>query len=230
LSPHTAKDFVIVVKKPVEVPALADAIRTKKTTIYKLRKVCAVITEANSKDWIDLATECSTRVVEKAVAMSKPREAVSETMTYVSEDVLEFKLAVSERWSTLLKETKDLMSQKMKRAVSSEDALQELMRLYCEKENPVKKAERALLRTPRKARAANRRTRYRNARVEHEVNLRDQGQCTHKDAAGRRCETKRWLEKHHVIEFANGGDHSVGNLVTLCAAHHRNLHRTGSVT
>lgn len=103
LSPQTAKDFITVVRKSLEVPELADAIRSTKTTISKARKVCPVLTSDNAHEWIALACECSTRVVEKAVAQAKPREAVRESMTYVSSDVLEFKLAVSEEWESLLK-------------------------------------------------------------------------------------------------------------------------------
>jgi hypothetical protein len=255
LSPSTASDFVTVVRKSLEVEELATAIRSKKTTIYKARKICPVLTDKNTKGWIDLACECPTRIVEKAVAQAKPREAIQESMKYVSYDTLEFKLAVSEEWEALLKRTKDLMSQKHQRAVSSEEALQTLMQSYCEKEDPVRKAERAMTQAMKRAvkRAATRslnqmatsemtgevdqslpaslessapsRSRYRISLIEHEVNLRDEGRCTHIEKTGERCEERRWLEKHHLIPFAEGGEHSAENLVTLCSAHHRMRHR-----
>jgi hypothetical protein len=249
MSPHVATDFVTVIRRAIEVPAVAEAIRSKKTTVYKLRKVCAVITNANSKDWIDLASECSTRIVERAVAMARPRESVVESVKYISGDVLEFKLAVSEEWDALLKRTKDLMSQKQSRAISSEEALHKLMENYCAKEDPIAKAERWERRSRNVEKVgrglksksglnesgkvgcrnldrnvARDRTRYREARIEHAVNLRDRGQCTHVGKDGRRCETRRWLRKHHIVEFAEGGDHSAENLTTLCGAHHRLRH------
>lgn len=284
LSPSTASDFVTVVRKSLEVEELATAIRSKRTTIYKARKICPVLTEKNAKGWIDLACECPTRIVEKAVAQARPREAIQESMKYVSCDTLEFKLAVSEEWEALLKQTKDLMSQKHRRAVSSEEALQALMQSYCEKEDPVRKAERAVKRAATRSlnqmttskmtgevdrslpaspadlvaeRTKNQdavlvmhqevalvaesqmpssqafalessappRSRYRLSLIEHEVNLRDQGRCVHVDQAGERCKERRWLEKHHLIPFAEGGEHTKENLVTLCSAHHRMWHR-----
>jgi hypothetical protein len=230
LSPSISKDLITVVNKSIEVPALAEAIRSGRTSISKARKICSVLTKDSTDEWIALATECSARVVEKAVAMANPRVAVRESMKYVGVDTLEFKLAVSEDWEALLRQTKDLLSQKQNRAVSSEEALFQLMQKFCEKENPVQKAERALDRPTKAMRETNRRTRYRSARVEHEVNLRDGGQCVHVHADGSRCEAKRWLQKHHVTEFANGGEHSVENLVTLCGAHHRARHQFSFVT
>ncbi|MES2854673.1 MAG: hypothetical protein V4692_02365, partial [Bdellovibrionota bacterium] len=123
LSTHVAKDFITVVRASAKVPALAAAIRSQKLTVSKARKICPVITDANFKEWIDLATHCSARVVEKAVALEKPKESVIERMNYISGDTLEFKLAVSEEWAELLASTKDLLSQKLQRAVSSEEAL-----------------------------------------------------------------------------------------------------------
>jgi hypothetical protein len=216
-------------------------VREKKVTISKARKICPVLTNDNAKEWLDLAQECSCRVIEKAVASVRPREAVHESMKYVAEDTLEFKLAVDEEWEALLNETKDLMSQQASCAVSSEEALRDLMKKFCQKENPVRKAERASASSTTCARgttragrttlarrttsgASGRRTRYRPAYVEHKVNLRDQNRCAHIHANGKRCEQTRWLEKHHLKTFAEGGDHTSENLVTLCWAHHKIRH------
>jgi hypothetical protein len=48
---------------------------------------------------------------------------------------------------------------------------------------------------------------------------RDGGQCTFRDKLGRRCSARDRLEFHHVVPFARGGDHSVGNVRLLCAQH-----------
>ncbi|MEK7356975.1 MAG: hypothetical protein AAB250_11030, partial [Bdellovibrionota bacterium] len=184
LSKHTANDFCTVVRKSLEVPELATAIRSKKLTVSKARKICPVIDESNHQEWLDLAESCSCRIVEKAVAMAKPRTAVAESIKYVSGDVLELKMAVSEEWTELLTRTKDLMSQKKKRAVSSEEALFMLMSDHCRKNDPVKKAERAMNRAAKSQMPAaevpdKARSRYRPATVEHIVDLRDQNRCTH---------------------------------------------------
>ena len=62
------------------------------------------------------------------------------------------------------------------------------------------------------------------AAVLHQVRLRDQGRCTDTRPDGRRCDRSRWIEVHHRKPVREGGDNSLGNLVTLCATHHRRQH------
>ncbi len=249
LSPSVARDFITVVRRSLEVPDLAAAVRSKQVTIFKAKKICSVLNSANFKEWIELAATCSARIVEKAVAQANPREAVTESIVYASEDRLEIKLGVSEEWVDLLKMTKDRLSQKLKRAVSTEEALYILMSEAHRKNDPFEKAMRAedkklrigervsRLKAQRpisektssghcavtvKPRCSS--ARYRPAEIEHAVNLRDQNQCAYIDARGNHCESKRWLHKHHVHHFADGGSHSAENLETLCSAHHKIRH------
>ena len=240
LSPQITKDFMCVIRKSFEVPELASAVRSKRLTISKARKICSVITADDYKQWIELAESCSCRVIEKAVAAANPKAAIFESIKYVSKDVLEFKLGVTEEWADLLKQTKDLLSQKFKRAISSEEALLMLMADYCKTNDPVAKAIRAkqrnqsrelafdvneLLRGGKHSqRLARHRPRDIPSAVAHSVNMRDKGQCTYLDARGKRCDSRRWLHLHHVNEFANGGGHEVDNLETLCSAHHKSRH------
>lgn len=249
LSRHTAYNFIDVVRKSREVPALGEAVLSGRTTVSKARKVCSVITPENAKEWIDLTVHCSTRVVEKAVAQANPRAAIYETMEYVSGDTLEFKLAVSEEWSELLVEVKDLLSQKECRAVSSEEALFAVMQEFKRRRDPVEKAKRVEARRQRRSnlvspartagegsevstddsssdgRLALSRSRYVPSRVVHAVNLRDGGKCTFVDRRGKRCSSKRWIQRHHKEHFTYGGEHTAENLQTLCWAHHCMEHR-----
>ena len=254
LSRDAAYDLITVVRKSREVPDLKQAVLLEQISISKARRIASVITENNAHLWIDLAKHSSSRVVEKAVAQANPRSVVCEKVSYVSEDVLQFQLAVSESWSTLLNEIKDLMSQKEKRAVSSEEALFMLMSDYKRKHDPVLKAERAqnkaervtnkssskhrktacetihIVSTDQKvASEAMRVTSIRNRRIPqaqvHRLHLRDRNQCSFTDRHGKRCSQKRWLQKHHVVHFADGGTHGAENLQTLCWAHHAMTHR-----
>jgi hypothetical protein len=63
-----------------------------------------------------------------------------------------------------------------------------------------------------------------SAAIIHEVNRRDGGQCTYVSPDGRRCECNRFLHLHHVKPVVQGGENTVENLTTLCAAHHRLIH------
>ena len=60
--------------------------------------------------------------------------------------------------------------------------------------------------------------------VQHEVRLRDQGQCIYVDLHGPRCVNKRWVEPHHIKHRKEGGRNTTENLVTLCSTHHRGEH------
>ncbi|GGI09175.1 HNH endonuclease [Egicoccus halophilus] len=50
--------------------------------------------------------------------------------------------------------------------------------------------------------------------------LRDAGRCRFPG-----CVSRRNLHVHHVLHWADGGPTERANLVTLCAFHHRHLHR-----
>ena len=59
--------------------------------------------------------------------------------------------------------------------------------------------------------------------LKHEVALRDSAQCA-VVAAGARCVQTRWLDVHHVIPRAEGGENALENLKTVCTSHHRMIH------
>ncbi|MDR3608501.1 MAG: HNH endonuclease signature motif containing protein [Oligoflexia bacterium] len=61
------------------------------------------------------------------------------------------------------------------------------------------------------------------AAVLHQVNLRDQGRCTHV-TNGKRCNQARWTEIHHKIPVSQGGPNTPENLITLCSTHHQLQH------
>jgi hypothetical protein len=48
---------------------------------------------------------------------------------------------------------------------------------------------------------------------------RDGEQCTFRDRHGRRCPARERIEFHHVIPFAQGGDHGVANVRLACSMH-----------
>ena len=61
------------------------------------------------------------------------------------------------------------------------------------------------------------------AAVRRAVHERDEGRCRFVDEQGRRCTARARLELHHRQPFALGGDHSPGNIATLCRVHNRYL-------
>jgi hypothetical protein len=57
------------------------------------------------------------------------------------------------------------------------------------------------------------------AEVKRAVFVRDLGRCAFVGASGRRCDTRAFLEFHHVRPFADGGGATVGNIELRCRRH-----------
>jgi len=57
------------------------------------------------------------------------------------------------------------------------------------------------------------------AEVKRQVWQRDGGSCAFTDAKGRRCDQRRFVEYHHDLPYAHGGEHLVENIELRCRAH-----------
>lgn len=83
-------------------------------------------------------------------------------------------------------------------------------------------ARKAKLTTrPRAVPPPTKRTRHIPAAVERAVWTRDGGQCAFVDAKGRRCSSTRFLEYHHVNNWARGAAHEVSEIELRCRAHNQ---------
>jgi hypothetical protein len=51
---------------------------------------------------------------------------------------------------------------------------------------------------------------------------RDKGRCRFPG-----CENHRWVDAHHIVHWAHGGETKLNNLVLLCGHHHRLVHEGG---
>ncbi|MCC6777798.1 MAG: HNH endonuclease [Hyphomicrobiales bacterium] len=70
-------------------------------------------------------------------------------------------------------------------------------------------------------RASRWRSRYIPVAVRRAVWERDRGRCAFVSRDGRRCATRAFLQFHHRVEFARGGEHTVENLALRCGPHNR---------
>jgi hypothetical protein len=78
----------------------------------------------------------------------------------------------------------------------------------------------ATARRPRPSKSLTSESRYIPAAVKRIVWARDAGQCTFVGTGGR-CAERGFLEFHHVVPFAAGGETSAGNLTLRCRAHNQ---------
>jgi hypothetical protein len=243
LSEACASNFITVARKSKNIPALIKAIESCELSVSKARKITAVLTNANSGHWLELAKTLPRLKLEKEVAKVMPQTATIERAKYVAENRIELKLGVSEELLKKLRRAQDLTSQKTKKAASLEDTLSEILSVYLQKQDPLEKAERnlkgaraqtvavetpvicgALASVPGHTPKQKKAKRYICAKIRHQINLRDQQQCSYQHKNGARCETTRWLEIHHQVPVSQNGSNEISNLKTLCTAHHKQQH------
>lgn len=230
LSEANTSNFIAVARKAREVPELKEAIRNQELTVSKARKIAPVINKDNSAEWLNLAKTLPKPKLEKEVAKVAPQTATPETAKYVSEERIKVSLGVFEKTMQKLRRAQDLVSQKTRKIASMEDALEVLLDNYLEKNDPVEEAKR-LVDTSASVPGTDTKVQQENipgsrkisAQTKHQINLRDQGQCTSVHE-GKRCENKRWLEIHHKVPLSQGGNNNLNNLTTLCWSHHRMQH------
>jgi hypothetical protein len=246
LSKAISYELVAVINKGREVPEIKSAVKNGEISLSKAKKICSVITPADHKQWLALARVETSRNIEKCVGLARPEKTV-ESAFYKTEDRLQYQLGVSEVWMTELEEVKNLLSQKLERAVASEEALQILMKEFIQKNDPVKKAERAVKRFSKRVKRETQLNQQTNSSRElkradspgerppsrkrtkikcltiHSLNLRDQHRCTYVGFHGR-CDEKRWLDVHHVTHVEHGGGNELENLAILCRRHHAKHH------
>ena len=224
LTEATAYHFISVARKAVQVPALAEAIQSRRLSVSKAARMVSKLTSENVKELLAFAETHSTREVEKRI---NPERQV--------------KLRVSARLLVKLKRAQAVISG----SCGLEVVLEKMVDEYLQRHDPVEKAKRARSGTTKQKMRSeqdtenmslgsrqdkvDRRTAFKRpqlkASVRNQVLHRDQGRCTHIDSRGKRCENERWLHIHHLKPRCEGGGDEMTNLTTLCAAHHDLVHQ-----
>jgi len=238
LSESVTSNFVTVARKARHAPVLQAAILNGTLSVSKARKITSVLTLENQDEWVEKAKQMTTRKLEQEVARVATREAMPERLRFVSEDRLELQLGISKATEEKLRRVQDLESQRTARSVSLEETLETLLEVYLDSKDPMERARRVMKRrsaepdndayasvtghTKQPKPSENRK--LVTAIVRHQVHLRDEGQCTHLNAHGERCENRRWIDAHHVRPRSLGGANTPENLILLCSAHHRMEH------
>lgn len=249
LTESQSYQFIGIARKSVEIPEIKQAIDTGKISVSNARRIVSVLTPENKDLWIEKAATLPQRKLEMEIVKENPKEIKKEIIKPIAEDKYEFRTYLNKSAEENLKRVKDLLSQKFKKAISAEEAIEFLMQDYLQRQDPVKKAERAMEKNNAKLNigvevkssnlAFNQTSNSNQAQlclgtvmpvrkpipsyIRHQINLRDKNQCTHTHN-GQRCSNQRWLHLHHLKPVANGGQNSFQNLTTLCSGHHRLLH------
>jgi hypothetical protein len=233
LGENLTYSLITVARKARDVPELKMQLQAGAMTLTNARRVAAVLTPENQKEWIKSACELSSRELEKEVARVRPGVATPERASYVTHDRVKLEVGLSECEMLRLRRAQDLLCQSKKRPVSLEETIGVVTGEFLRRHDPVEKAKRHQVKKgglPSESvekLVARRESGGREpipAVVLHQVNLRDQRRCTHALPDGSRCNESRWTEIHHKVLVSEGGTNAPDNLTTLCSSHHRRRH------
>jgi 5-methylcytosine-specific restriction endonuclease McrA len=233
--------FVGVARKARVVPELKDAIEQGELSVSTAIQVVGVITEQNQTEWVEKAKELTKRELEKEVAKARPHKKKKPRLKPVGENRNRIEFEASDEFVSLLRRAQDLESQRTSRAATLEETLQTALEGYLDRQDPLRKAERAEKRKNSQPLAAPDLSQEKSAEVKprrppltasmrHEINLRDHGQCQTLLPGGKRCGRSRWLSFHHRVPLSHGGRNEVANIATVCGACHSLLHEVETLT
>jgi hypothetical protein len=239
LDEYETGTLINVARKAVDIPELKVAVEQGKIQLSKARRIVPVLTERNKTEWLSKAQTLTKKELEREVAAASPKHATVESAKYVSHERVQFQCGLDHKVHQEFLRVRDLVSQNQQGHADTEETLKELIRFYRKHKDPVLKAERAHSRNSkrelRKSKPAlgpgqAKKSRQYPAALKHEINLRDQTQCTHVDSEGVRCRERRWLSFHHKTEVSKGGLDTLHNLTTLCFAHHKLIHQKNKLS
>jgi len=236
-----AYQLITVTRKAKDIAPLKAALEEQRLSVAKASRIVSVLSVENASELIEFASRHTSRETDLEVARRAGRDGNERRSS----------LKIPVRVLQKLKHVQSLMG-----VVEFEAMLESLADYYIEREDPVKKAERALAKRAAAASAesgpasserseqtesvrSKSRARSRNsapgkrkpltARELHTVNARDGRRCTFIDASGNRCPNERWLHVHHLQSVARGGTNEPENLITLCSRHHQLVHQFSNI-
>lgn len=112
--------------------------------------------------------------------------------------------------------------------VDREEVFKVAIECLLDKKDPVRKAERAMVRAEKKiekitAPVQNQkpRSRYIPAKKRHELHGANVNRCQYVGHNGEQCKESRALQIDHINMFCKGGGHDSENLRLLCGSHNR---------
>ena len=228
LTPDVAYNHCTVARKSQELPEVRKAVADGVLTVAAVRHMAPVLTRENELEMVKLASRLTQTELRREVARRAPEQSEApEKVRYVREDRLALELRVSEELMKKLRRAQNLASQSLGKLASLEETLEVMAGVFLDKRDPIKKAERASVRIIRKSEANPLKSGRAPipAREKHEVTLRLEGRCSHRDSQGKRCTQTSWLHFHHLKPVSEGGQNRADNLTLLCSGHHRMLHR-----
>lgn len=246
LSDGRAYELINVSRTCTKAPQIKAAIEAGVVSVSAVKRIGRVVNSENAHLWIEQASTLRQRDLERAVAAVDPKEAVKERVKPVAQDRSMLIVGISSELEVKLQRVRELVAQSSAKPCNLEQALEQMATLFLERKDPVQKAERIMQKKlaskakstilsnvaqpskgaqPVQKHGVARQTRSPiPAAIRHQVMLRDRGECQGKTPQGTRCGCRQWTDIHHIQPVSLGGSNDVGNLLTLCRSHHRQIH------
>ena len=144
LTPDIAFNHCTVAKKSNDLPEIRKAVSEGVLSVSAVRHMAPVLTKENEREMIGLASQLTQTELRREIAKRNPEMTEQpEKVRYVREDRLALELRVSEELMKKLRRAQDLVSQSQRKLSSLEDTLEAMVDIFLEKQDPLKKAERA---------------------------------------------------------------------------------------
>ena len=204
-------------------PELFEALADGRLHLTAVNLIGPHLSKATVADWIDAATHGTRAEIQSLIATRRPRPDAADGVVELADFVLDqvrdrvvptapqrhlFQCAIGDTLRAMLAEARDLMSHQNPSG-RYEAVLIEALELLIP---ALKKQKFATSGT-----GARRMT----SDVKEQVWERDGGRCTYAGEEGRRCVSTWQVEFAHLIDVADGGDSTVGNIRCLCRAHNQ---------
>jgi 5-methylcytosine-specific restriction endonuclease McrA len=213
--------LISIARKSREVPVL----RSSGLSVSKASRIVSILNRDNASELIRFAKTHTSKQIEAEVARRNPKAASRDRVKMISGDTAQLTITVSAEFLEMLKRVESLEGKQ------SGPAIEAALRVYLKHKDPVQKAKRAQKKSELFVRRVSLKKPNHSKRVplsaaqKHVVFARDEGRCTHIGADGKRCNSDRWVEVHHIRPVSLGGGNEPENLTTLCSFHHDLAHQ-----
>ena len=203
-------------------PEILEYIQKGEMTLKVVSLISPYLKQGEGIKLIPLCRNKKTREVEKLIAARFPNQDKNDKIRrqkieILSEQRIHFSFTADAELGGMVERAKDLLSNKYPQ-LRLEHVFTEALKSLLGQIDPLKKESKI---PPCEIS----RTRYIPKAVNLEVWKRDQAACTYTSPDGKRCGTRVFLQRDHIVPFGMGGPSTTENLRLMCRTHNLLLAR-----
>jgi hypothetical protein len=153
LSEAVTYSFINVARKASQVPALKDSIDQGELSVSKARKIVPILTVENSEEWIQKAITLPQSKLEREVAEVSPETSrqAQERVRPAKGHLVKVEILLKEETMELWRRAQKFVSEDQQETSDLETTLAIVLKDFVDRNDPLKKAERATGRANAKA-------------------------------------------------------------------------------